>query len=267
MDRINSANFDTIGGKRFFRDKNLGTNTAGTTLAALWFNGAQEEILTAIEEAGLVPSSADNTQLMQALRQLLGKGRQVFTASGTFTPGTRVTRVKVRVWGAGGGGGGGNTTGAGGGAAGGGYTEGLFTVTPGVGTTVTVGTGGTAGAVNGNGGNGGTSSFGALCSATGGLGGLGVSSGLATGQLTVGAGTGGSHNVSGGPGLGANGPLSGIYFSGFGGHAFCSPGGQFAISGTGVVGVQGVGPGAGASGGTLAQVGAAGRDGLVIVEW
>ena len=82
----------------------------------------------------------------------------------TFTPPAGVTRVYVKIWGAGGGGGGltFNTTASGAGAGGGGgYAEGAVNVTPGVGVTVTVGAGGAGGAGSGNatGGAGGAVSF------------------------------------------------------------------------------------------------------------
>jgi len=73
-------------------------------------------------------------------------GMQDFTASGTWTAPSGVTRVVVALWGGGGGGGncGGDifcdTPGQGGG--GGGYASSVLTVTPGATYTVTIGTGG-----------------------------------------------------------------------------------------------------------------------------
>jgi len=108
---------------------------------------------------------------------------RIFQASGTFIVPTDITKIRVRVLGAGGGG---KNNGSGGG--GGGYCDGIFTVTPGASYTVTVGAGGTAGASPTAGG---TTSFGALLSATGGAaGGAGAAGGTGTGgdfQATGGA--------------------------------------------------------------------------------
>lgn len=84
-------------------------------------------------------------------------GTQDFTANGTWTAPSGVTRVIVELWGAGGGGGGcqgfaclGDGNGGGGGA----YSRSILVVTPGATYSITVGAGGT-----GNGGNGGATSF------------------------------------------------------------------------------------------------------------
>lgn len=99
---------------------------------------------------------------------------QLFTASGSWTAPTGVTRVYVVVAGGGGGGGGGagscNPPGGNGGF--GGVSVGIMTVVPGTAYTVTVGAGGSGGVTGTNGVAGNTSSFGALMSATGGARGL-----------------------------------------------------------------------------------------------
>jgi len=77
---------------------------------------------------------------------------RIFQASGTFIVPANITKLRVRVLGAGGGGGN-NKSGGGGG----GYADGVFTVTPGTSYTVTVGVGGAGGAT---GTAGGTSSSG-----------------------------------------------------------------------------------------------------------
>jgi hypothetical protein len=96
---------------------------------------------------------------------------QYTSGTSTWTAPTGVTRVRVTIIGGGGGGSFNGCTSSGGyGGAGWGY----FTVTPGTGYTVTVGTGGTTAST---GTTGGTSSFGALISATGGTGGTGSADG------------------------------------------------------------------------------------------
>lgn len=92
---------------------------------------------------------------------------QVFTANGTWTAPTGVTRVRAVVIG-----GGGGNFGAGCGSQQGwqgGYAAGDYTVTPGTGYAITVGVGG-AGVTTGTSAAGGTSSFAAFVSATGGSG-------------------------------------------------------------------------------------------------
>jgi len=81
---------------------------------------------------------------------------QVFTSSGTFTPGTGVTKVWVEILGGGGSGGKQSDYTAGGGNAGARVNK-QFTVTPGTGVTVTIGAGGATKTTNGDG-NAGTGS-------------------------------------------------------------------------------------------------------------
>lgn len=192
---------------------------------------------------------------------------QMFTANSAWVAPPGVYRTKARGWGGGGGGGGGNPTGAGGGASGAGYSEGVFDVVPGASYTVTIGVGGAGGGGSANGGDGGATLFGGFLFAGGGFGGPGVGAGLAGGQATVGTSSGGQLNISGSVGLGANGPVSGIYFSGFGGSAHCSPGGMPAIGGVGVQGNAGAFPGGGGSGGVVSFGGGGGGNGLLLLEW
>ncbi|MHC2481352.1 DUF2793 domain-containing protein [Rhizobium leguminosarum] len=71
MDRINGAGtIDIGGGRRGFRDENLEVGNEGTEVTALFMNMVQEELAKVIEDAGIVLSSADWTQLRQALRIL-----------------------------------------------------------------------------------------------------------------------------------------------------------------------------------------------------
>ncbi|QHW25636.1 hypothetical protein GYN07_15380 [Rhizobium leguminosarum bv. viciae 248] len=72
MDRINGAGTTDIGGgRRGFRDENLGGGVEGTEVTALWANMIQEEIMKVCTMAGLSPSEADWTQLYQAINILL----------------------------------------------------------------------------------------------------------------------------------------------------------------------------------------------------
>jgi hypothetical protein len=70
VDRVSSANFVTVGGKRQFVDENLASGTSGTELEAVWHNGMQESVIGPAESVGLAPSDADQTQLTQAIQRL-----------------------------------------------------------------------------------------------------------------------------------------------------------------------------------------------------
>lgn len=65
MDRTQGENYIVVGGKRQFTD-----GPPGTTISADYMNALQEELMTVIQNAGLTPSSTDNTQLYQAFLQL-----------------------------------------------------------------------------------------------------------------------------------------------------------------------------------------------------
>jgi hypothetical protein len=200
-------------------------------------------------------------------------GFQVFTASGTFTIPSGVTRVMVEVWGGGGGGGGksgANYAGTGGGA--GGYAKSLFTVSSNI--TVTIGPGGAGGTGGGTGGNGtaGTASsvsVGAVLMAGGGAAGKGndptiaytAAGGVptATSASSLGiTGYAGAASVGGAVGgAGGNAPSGGA-------------GGQ--ICGSSATGNAGFVPGGGGSGGAcdgsaVGWAGGAGAAGMVIIWW
>ena len=182
---------------------------------------------------------------------------QVFETSGTFTVPAGITVVKVTV--VGGGGNGGNTSGTGtaqGGAGGGAAIEYISGLTPG--DTVTVTVGGAAG----------TSSFGAYCSATGGASGTETTAY----NTSVGTGSGGNFNVSGG--RGGSGSLDGQNSSNrmsFGGMAPLGLGYGYPQDLANVNATQpatGFGAGGtGAVGTTTGRDGSAGAPGLVIVEY
>lgn len=139
---------------------------------------------------------------------------RVFNTSGTFVVPAGITKIRVRVLGAGCGG-----TNAGRGGCGGGYAHGEFAVTPGASHTVTVGAGSVGGASPSAGG---TSSFGVLISATGGTSSAG---GTGTGgDFQATGGVSGNAAGSGGGGAGSqlgDGGNSSAY-AGSGGGAVCN---------------------------------------------
>jgi hypothetical protein len=194
-------------------------------------------------------------------------GRQVFTATGTFTVPPGIFVVKARAWGGGGGGGGAANSGAAGcGGGAGAYREGAFAVTPGQTIAVTIGAGGAGGtSAGGNGGNGGTTSFGALLTAGGGAGGFGSTSGLPAPGGTGGTGSGGSFGFSGQDGTPGSSP-GGSFTGGVGGGSF-----MFGVTtqniggGSGQSGFYPGQAGCGAGGGAV--VGGSGAAGLLEVEW
>lgn len=85
MDRITGATADLGAGRRGFRDRNLGLNQSGTIPGATWFNGAQEEIVRAIELLGLVPTDNNREQLIQAARRLAGGNVTGLSVNTTLT--------------------------------------------------------------------------------------------------------------------------------------------------------------------------------------
>jgi hypothetical protein len=184
----------------------------------------------------------------------------------TWTVPVGVIQPRVRVWGGGGGGGGGAPgQDAGGGGAGGGYTEGVFSVTPGASITVIVGDGGVGGTPGNPGNSGGSSSFGSLCSATGGAAGAAAAAGsVGSGGTPGGSGSGGALNVTGGDGL-SGAEQGGLYFGGTGGWA------AFAVGTTPPPYTTGQGNNAGiaggGSGGCNGGGGGIGGNGLVVVTW
>jgi hypothetical protein len=183
----------------------LTMNTArllGRTTAS---SGAIEEITVGSGlslSAGSLTVNVSATQLRE----------QLFTAGGSWTAPTGVSRVEVIVIGGGGGGGGYNTSSAffGSNGGSGGVAIGNAAVSAGTSYTVTIGTGGAAGGNNANGSAGGTSSFGSI-SATGGGGGLQGAGGAGS----PGTGSGGSTLNSSilATGYGVT-PLNGIWLRG-----------------------------------------------------
>jgi len=139
-----------------------------------------------------------------------------YTASGSFTVPTGVTKIYFEVWG--GGGGGGATSGsgtAGGGGGGGGHIRGTSAVTPGAVIPITVGAGGASGVFPNPGGNGGASSLGSI--ATGNGGGGGGSAGPGASSSFYGARGGGGNSAGPAGALRIDGQAGGGGYAGRGG--------------------------------------------------
>lgn len=225
----------------------------GSTNAA---NGANGIVI--LDTSSRLPA-VDGSQL--ASISFIPNNAQVFVTPGTstWTKPTNVSKVYVKVWGAGGGGGG-AAAGGGAGGGGGGYAEGTAAVMGNV--TVIVGAGGTAGA-NGVGGAGGLSSF------------------AGSTVLTANGGSGGYRLCSeyGAGGTATNGLINVTGFSGFGGlfNYEGSHGGSAFLGGAGGVGGEidshsvgkpGTFPGGGGGGsGPGNSAGGAGANGCVIVYY
>lgn len=222
----------------------MAVSNGGTGLATLTANnvmlgnGAASVNFVAPGTSGNVLTS-DGTTWASTTPVLSGfYNMQVFTATGTFTVPTGITKVKVTVVG---GGGGGASASSGGGGGGGAAIKIITGLTPAGTVAVTVGAGGAVQTT------GGTSSFGAHCSATGGAGGTSGTNGAGAGGI----GSSGLLNIggtAGGPGC-----AGGIGLQGSGGSSILGGGGVSAAAGQ----VYG-------GGGGCTSTGAAG---VVIVEY
>lgn len=194
----------------------------------------------------------------------------VFTANGTFTVPSNVTRLKAIVVG---GGGSGSMTasagGYGGGGAGGCAIKYISGLTPGANVAIVIGAGGNslptnAGAVNGY--TGGTTIFGTYCTATGGTGGQGVS---VYSHAAGGVGANGDINFTGQAGFGSVYMYGVTNGGGDGGNSIFGGGGR-GIPPGGAAGsylIGGAAPGAGGGGGSTSYASGAGANGIVIIEY
>lgn len=255
--------------------------TGSTTLTAnavLVGNGTSAVQTVAPGTSGNVLTSNGTTWTSATPASGGGGQGQVFTANGTFTVPSGVTKLKVTVVGGGGGGGGGrgiNGAQVGGGGGGGGGAAIAYISSPLSSYSVTVGGGGSAGGASDSfAGTGGTSSFGSVCSATGGTGGRGCSQRSGDGFSVLpcgkgGVGSGGSLNVQGSPGVTGADSSEGI-IGGAGGSSIFG-GGGFARTYLDSDGANngnnygGGGAGCKATGGSIN--GGSGSAGVVIVEW
>ena len=181
-----------------------------------------------------------------------------YTTSGTFTYYVPHNCTKILVQAMGGGGGSAGYCESGGA---GGFSEGVFTVTPGASYTVTIGGGGSAVGYYAVAGSGGTTSFGALVSSTGGG---GANSTVAHAGGHGGTGSGGQVNLQGGSGTGHSNGGSHSQTAAGGGGFFGGPGGKTRGNNADNFSPA---PGTGASGGIgeIGSSGVAGPAGAVVV--
>lgn len=197
---------------------------------------------------------------------------QVFTSSGTWNRPSGVTKVLIRVQGAGGGGGGSSSSASimGGGGSGGGYAEAFIDVSSISSSTITIGAGGTAGTSTGSGGNGGDSSWADGTNTVTGSGGNGGPVGASSGSTPPigGSFSGGSWGRRGQRGGGGGARTQGEQ-SGYGGDSQLGSGAPPGEGGN-TDGWPGEGYGGGGGGGVTAgsptaQPGGAGAGGVIIV--
>tara|TARA_R110002126_G_scaffold63800_2_gene163645 strand:- start:4840 stop:6405 length:1566 start_codon:yes stop_codon:yes gene_type:complete len=221
-------------------------------------------------------TNSTGTLAMRALSVVV----QIFTADGTYTPTAGMLYCMIEVVGSGGGSGGCAATGAASsalsaGGGGGEYARGVFSAaTIGASKAVTVGAAGTAGTAGNNaGGTGGTVNVTTLITAIGGGGGAG--SGTTTAGVGVSnlggiggtGGTGGDFRAAGSPGGNALASFGNFGAAGYGGASFLGGGGQGRITvGAGIAGTAyGSGGGGTSAFNQVAQSGAAGAKGIVII--
>jgi len=255
-------------------------NTAGTTQ------------VSAVNSAGTTQVAAVNAIATGTFKtvggsSILGSGditivtsaglqsQQVFTASGTWTKPSGITKIKVTVTGGGAGGGSGssgNNQGGGGGA--GGTAIEIIDVSSVSTVSVTVGAGGgrSASGDDKEGNDGATSSFGSYCTGNGGYRGNHSHQARAWYHSLGGAASGGQINLPGGPGGASGGdnaqdgpgaPSGGASFWG-GGSTGGSEGNVSSVSVDAQV--YGAGGGGGDHSSGVSNPGAAGKSGIVVIE-
>lgn len=220
-----------------------------------------------VPTARLGTGTANNTSYLrgdQTWQVINMTNNQVFYANGTFTAPSGISTIYLSGCAGGGGSAGSNfgvTAATGGGGSGAGVSKFPYNVTAGNNYTVTVGTGGSAGSSGGGAGGSGTNTtfnstfilrFGAGSTvAAGGLGGS-IASAATAGGIGV--------SASGIAASGSNGGAGGSSLFGNGGEGSASTGSAPTY------GYCGGGGGAG-SGDSASHGGAAGKDGILIIEW
>ena len=271
---VTLANADwppTTGTPGYATEGNPTTDVPATIWTAGQYNVIQEEIIAVIEAAALTPTSADRTQLLQAIRRLVGVPKTVcYDSPGvvTWTVPAGVYLIEVQITGGGGGAGctpaGGNYNGGGCGGAGG-TARVRFAVTPGATVSAVVGLGGVGGAsANGAGGDGGSSTFtvGATTITAGGGAGAAWSDATTSAGGAGGTSSGGDINDIGGDGC--DGQRGAFVMAGVGGGSAWGGGGR-AGSGGGHAGTA-AGSGGGGCYGTAGS-GGNGQHGRVVIRY
>ena len=275
--RVDDAAVDAGGNNRGVLEWVTGTAGSGSPPAVPDTAYVLAEVAVGVGVASIVSANITDRRSIAGRTGTLPTPQVVFTTSATFVKAAHkwATWARYRVQAGGGGGGGAGVTdgssGAGGG--GGGYAEGwvrlqdLAAV-----TTVTVGGAGNGGGGANSGGNGGPSSFGVVGAATGGTGGPSRSSPPPTPTAGVGgAATAGDVLVNGQDG-GFGSKIDTHVFGGAGGASHMGSGGQqqIRVPTASAGGRQPSGFGAGGGGavntGGGNAAGAAGRQGVVILE-
>lgn len=208
--------------------------------------------------------------------------KQIFTASGTYTPSAGMIYCVIEAWGGGGGGGGitgasGNyNVGSSGGGGAGGYSRLMASAADiGASKAVTIGAAGAGGAAGNNAGSaGGETSVGIICVAKGGSGGgAGASSNAGTGGLGGVPGTGdiAAPGAPGGTGAPATNGINLYFCGGIGGSSLVGAGGRSptgassASAGNDATGYGAGGSGAGAHNSSNSRAGGNGTPGYVVI--
>lgn len=209
---------------------------------------------------------------------LLVVRRQIFTATGTYTPHANMLYCEVEIVGSGAGGGGvtganPNTAGSAGGGGSGGFSKSILSKAAiGASKPVTIGAAGVGGAAGNNPGTAGnTCSLGTLVTALGGLGGLGNFDGLGGSGAAAGVGDIALPGTSGAKGLVLSAIANGFIMPGMGAPSVYGGSPIIAQLRASLAGRSGTKYGAGGDGGVswdstgLAQPGGNGATGLVVI--
>jgi hypothetical protein len=252
-----------------------------TTVTDDWLNDVQEELISILTAAGIAPVKGTQTQVLEAIRTIMGGNLVAITATGVTNwvkpAGLKKAKVFVLAAGAGGGGAGATAAGqlsVGGGGSSGGWAFELVDLTAVSNVTCTVGLGGPGG-VGGvsNGSPGGSTSFGSFLSATGGVGGINLSPGTtptyAQGGSPGGIGSNGDVNGRGDPGMpslrlsgndGHSGAGAGSILGGGGAPVYVQSNGNAGLLGGGGSGSLSLNGGAATNGGP-------GGNGLILIGY